>query len=201
MMDVKQVVVTTVVVLLAGQTLAATHGSRREERILTLEPSNGGTWGSWGTTEFCPDGSYVTGYQIKVEPPRGHDDDTALNAIRLYCRDKNDVTTGSITSSQQSWGTWQGKEECRSTFMKGFRLRVEPHGGHDDDTAANSLDMMCENGDVLAGGGDSWGSWSEWVECPDGQAIVGLQTKVEGHQGHDDDTALNSVIMYCFPVL
>ncbi len=48
--------------------------------------SHEGEWGMWQAKKTCPTGHYVCGYQSKFEESQGASgDDTALNAIRLFC--------------------------------------------------------------------------------------------------------------------
>lgn len=35
-------------------------------RARQITVDNGGLWGEWGEVEFCPKGSFVTGFQLKV---------------------------------------------------------------------------------------------------------------------------------------
>jgi len=45
-------------------------------------------WGEWGAMHVCPNGSYVSGMQIKVQEKQGTEiDDTSANGIRLHCSD------------------------------------------------------------------------------------------------------------------
>ena len=59
--------------------------------------TNGGTLGTWGPLEVCPEGSVAYGYQTQndlvIIPIH---DDTAMNSIRLFC---NDDSHTNITSS------------------------------------------------------------------------------------------------------
>lgn len=71
--------------------------SRSCEALKIISVTNGGTEGSWGLLEICPEGSRAIGYQTQ------NDlldvilyDKTAMNSIRLFC---NDTEGTSITST------------------------------------------------------------------------------------------------------
>ncbi|KAG8547021.1 hypothetical protein GDO81_029313 [Engystomops pustulosus] len=133
-----------------------------------------------------------------VERPLGSDgDDTALNAIRLYCASPSTRDTQeTITSSESSWGDWTPVSWCPSGHLMSFALQVEPKQGDGDDTAANNIMMQCSDHTVLTGKGGYWGTFGSWSwTCPSG--ICGIQTRVEGKQGRGDDTALNDVKFGC----
>jgi hypothetical protein len=50
-----------------------------------ISPPGPGLWGTWHGPAFCPDNHYVCGIEQKVEPQQGNGDDTAMNAVRVYC--------------------------------------------------------------------------------------------------------------------
>ena len=99
------------------------------------------------------------------------------------------------------WGGWTGKVSCgkNGAFLKGAQFRSESNQGLEghDDTAGNSLNMECTDGNILEPNGSGWGTWSHWEVCPDNTAICGMRTRVEPNQGHGDDTSLNAVSFYC----
>lgn len=160
----------------------------------TIGVSNGGIWGSWESSRMCPSGFRAYGFSLRVERPLGNGDDTALNGIRLLCKQGSihDV----VVESAGHWGDWTSWRSCSSGYLDTFQLRVEPPQGSGDDTAANNMNVHCSNGDILHGQGSSWGSWGSWSSrCSDG--VCGLQVKIEHPQGRYDDTALNDVKMIC----
>lgn len=108
-------------------------------QVLSTNNENG--WGDWGFTEYCPAGSYVRGYQFRMEGSQGGGDDTAGNAIRLICSDPGAT---SLYSSQSGWGGWGGVSYCPSNqYACGFQTRNEGGQGGGDDTALNGIRIRC----------------------------------------------------------
>ncbi|XP_050699098.1 uncharacterized protein LOC126986767 [Eriocheir sinensis] len=165
-----------------------------------LHPGNGGDFGKWGKYEMCERGTYAYAFQLRVEEPLGIIwDDTALNSVRLYCRaPTSQASAGSVTSGY-CWGAWGEPRACEpGAFLWGLRLWVEEPQGPLDDVGATDLDMVCQDGSALNGGGVCWGQDSEWLTCPHGYVICGLRTRVESNAGvMGDNTALNDLMMMC----
>ncbi|XP_063045269.1 vitelline membrane outer layer protein 1-like [Engraulis encrasicolus] len=163
----------------------------------TLTVNNGGQWGDWGDVQFCPPGFHAYGFSLKVEGKQGGGDDTALNGIKLYCRDQDSRSTSTSVASAMRWGAWTSAQFCPgSARLTSFQLRVERPQGIGDDTAANNVRFRCSDGTVLEGHGLSWGDWGSWSsECPRG--ICSMRAKLEWPQCIEDDTALNDVQMFC----
>ncbi|XP_063886877.1 vitelline membrane outer layer protein 1 homolog [Scylla paramamosain] len=158
--------------------------------------------GFWGATEACPVGSYARAFELKVEKQHwGVDDDTSVNAIRLYCYNAAGEPTGNVTSSTMNRGSWTGVYSCdEGDFLYGYNLKSQPdQGSLTDDTAANALRMYCrQTSDYLESPGNKWGSWLEPSFCRSGMGVCGLMTLVEEDQGtFGDDTALNDVRFLC----
>lgn len=184
----------------------------------TLSVDNGGLWGVWGNPEFCPAGTFASGYIMKIEPKQQINcDDTSLNAIRLICSDSGGIDRGPITSLEGPLGSWTSEESCtKDTYLVDFQLQVENgtvKRADLDNTCANYVKFHCRdlagnNNDAelaLSPGEGFWGSWGSWSEtCGQNSAICGLSTRVEGDQGEGfgdkgskDDRALNNVLFYC----
>ncbi|XP_060556068.1 vitelline membrane outer layer protein 1-like [Ruditapes philippinarum] len=193
-----------------GDQISGVTTNRTVVKELTV--GNGGNYGYWTDPEFCPRGSFASGYNMKIEDNQFAGDDTALNAIKLICTDKSGHPTGNgITSGQGSFGDWGKTETCNqpyhsANFLTAFTLQVEKPQGGGDDTSANFVKFYCRD---LAGernetvlyrppGTGHWGTYGEWSEsCANGTAICGLTTKIESVQNSGDDTSLNDVVFYC----
>ena len=130
--------------------------------------------------------------QLKIESRQWWGgDDTALNAIRLYCSDGT-----LLTSCEGVWGKWRSSVSSKNSIV-GIQLRSEKWQRGGDDTAANGVRFKDCHGRIYKPGDGYWGDWSKWVHCPNGTVITGFWTKVEARQGRGDDSALQTVRFYC----
>ena len=140
----------------------------------------------------CPEGEYVKAMQLKIESRQWWGgDDTALNAIRLYCSDGT-----LLTSCEGVWGKWRSSVSSKNSIV-GIQLRSEKWQRGGDDTAANGVRFKDCHGRIYKPGDGYWGDWSKWVHCPNGTVITGFWTRVEARQGRGDDSALQTVRFYC----
>ena len=157
-----------------------------------------GPWGTWGGMEYCKKGVVAHGFLFRVEGYQGSDgDDTAVNAVCLKCGNDN------ICSKEGTWGEWSDEKVCmKNYYVSGWRQNVEPDQGDDgDDTSLDNVEYRCrhienwEKFQDLKVEAKEWGKWSRWKECPQGEFICGIDTKVENPGG--DDTALNDIKHQC----
>ncbi|XP_053399522.1 uncharacterized protein LOC123557204 isoform X2 [Mercenaria mercenaria] len=176
----------------------------------TLHIKGGGIQGTWGVAEFCPQGSFAIGYNLKIEPDQGKGDDTGLNAIKLICADQYGFIRGNeITSTQAIWGSYRKENKlCPKSgktvyFLTRYSLQM-----HDwDHIAASFVTFKCQDLnktkeelqlEIFPGHGEPWGRyWGTSDSCPIGTAICGLKTKVEKQQDKGHDSALNDVKFFC----
>lgn len=160
-----------------------------------------GYWGDWGNLARCPENHYVFGYSLQSERERGGTDDTALNAIQLKCFERDGTGFGIVISSKYAlWGTFSYDVNCsdNNNPVVGFDMQIESPQGKYDDTAANDVDLYCLSGEVISAQvNTNWGSRTPTYKCRDGQAVVGIRTRVEEPRGSSDDTALNGVRLLC----
>lgn len=182
-------------------------------RVTSRNDQNGvivpgqGYWGAWYQAVYCSLGTYAVGYRMRVETSQGGgisngNDDTALNAVQLLCMDPMTGATSLISSHDGLWGSWNQSASCAGAdnYLKSARIRIESSqgGGTNDDTAANDVEFGCSQGGTIhAPGGQTWGSWSTWKQCPSGTAVCGLRSRFESSQGGGDDTAMNGLELKC----
>ena len=76
-------------------------------------------WGDWGSTQICPGSQdYVTQFQFKSIGAGG--DDSALNGVKLFCKDG-----GSVTSAVAHLGYWTNLSPVCSTGFTGATVKIE----------------------------------------------------------------------------
>ncbi len=172
--------------------------------IIGTQRGIGTGWGAWSNTVYCPPKTWAGGYSMRVEPAKPNNDDTAMNAIALYCYDRSGSLVQRISPHPGYWGYWGEAVSCsRNNFFTHFRQKVEmrlPPG--QDDTSVNSVAFRCSNGATIEGGnGGSFGKWEAWIFPPNNDpnsAICGVRARTEAPQGRGDDTALNNLeFSYC----
>merc|ERR1711971_593670 len=145
-----------------------------------LSRDNDGPWGSWLGAEFCPEGQYARGFRIRSEWPVGNGDDTAANAVKLYCSSPGwsydnqycasagDPTCTMVGNFEGYWGEWCGSgAQCPSgEFVVGFDQKVEGKQGYGiDDTALNDIAALCSDGTVIkpACNQAEYGKWGSFT--------------------------------------
>ncbi len=188
-------ILSSLVISVATSTLTASADNFRNDITGVKNAPNATPWGGWSNAVYCPRGTYVGGYSMRVEGNQGGGDDTALNAVALYCYDRGGNMVQRIVPHPGNWGTWgEGANCAKGSYAKAFKLKVEPQQGGGDDTGANSVVFSCSNGAVIeASNGGQWGNWTNWLTGPPNSAICGVRAKVEPPQGSGDDTALNDL--------
>ncbi|XP_051630622.1 LOW QUALITY PROTEIN: vitelline membrane outer layer protein 1 homolog [Manacus candei] len=187
------------VALLVALVAPPARGWDRNTRTATLSVVNGGSWGFWGHTEFCPRGAFATGLELKIQPYQGFwGDDTGLNGVLLLCQGGE-----RITSTVGPFGSWSRAASCPpGAHLVAFRLEVEAPRGVWDDTAANSLDGLCSDGSHLSPAFSPRGSLGDWSPtCPPAGGVCGIRTRVDQSRDDIDDTGLNDVQLICCPPL
>ena len=83
-------------------------------------------------------------------------------------------------------------------YAKGFQLRVaeEESTITGDNTAANSICIICSEFEQRCSKQGLWGVWSEEYKCPDGSFLSGWRQNVQTLSS-SDDTGLNNVEYEC----
>ncbi|KAK7063230.1 hypothetical protein SK128_005239 [Halocaridina rubra] len=203
-----------VTLLLFGISLLfAFPGSAESQRVITknLTLSTGLDFGDWGEEEYCPDGSFAVDLEVMFQDYFiTHLDETAINAVKLYCSTLEGIHNGYITSTVGENGEWQGMRPCPNGLMTGTRGQVlDEQGLLGDDVAVQNVEMQCNYGEskvtgVLPTSRDvkiNEGDWSEWGQCEQDSAVCGIKIRYEKPSLVADTTAISNIMMYCCAIL
>ncbi|KXZ48985.1 hypothetical protein GPECTOR_24g275 [Gonium pectorale] len=166
-----------------------------------------GPFGMWMDAKVCSSYEYSSGdpakinyglpiktYQLRMDTNTGSGDKTALNGVKVTCSDDD-----TILVQDGLTGTWTSASASCSADGKftAARMRIEAQKTGDN-TAANSLQLKCDNGDAEVSVTEGYvGDWTGWATCPSGTYICGLQIKYQSSQGSKDDTAVNGAKIAC----
>ncbi|XP_065055518.1 uncharacterized protein LOC135684006 isoform X2 [Rhopilema esculentum] len=163
------------------------------------QQENKGPYGTWGAMDYCKDGRFASGFLLKAEKNQNSGDDTGANAVCLHCGDDE------VCSTKGPWGDWSELIKCPDgSFISGWRQNVEDPRGWGllkDDSALDNVEYKCRDKDTweetetIKTPAEEWGRWSRFEECPRGEFICGISTRVESPGG--DDTALNDIRHNC----
>jgi hypothetical protein len=187
---------------LSSQTLALLRPmSDNLEEVVIKSPSPT-NWGTWGSSDNCPTGTFVFGMQLKSQVSHSaFIDETALNGLRMFCKESSleDYNSGknpseaivtSISSSVHTDGSWKGTYNCSNGgIATGFQMRNEGSGGFlVDDTAANNVRLFCDGNkrDFIEGDGTSFGQWTGAQHCPPRTGFCGIKTQIYTGTGECD---------------
>lgn len=89
-----------------------------------------GTWGEWAADfTMCDEGSFIQGGQVNYQDPVNiSSDDTALNGLRILCRNEgSDETWVEVESG--FFGVWKQQVYHRGSYVKAARIQTEASCG------------------------------------------------------------------------
>ena len=107
-----------------------------------------GLWGDWKGMKMCNEGSYIDGGEVRYEDydSETEADNTALNGLKIHCRDKTSGTGQWITVYEGIWGGWKGQHVDGSKYVKWAKVQFHDYDGSwsqklrpEDDTAMNGI--------------------------------------------------------------
>jgi hypothetical protein len=189
--------------------------NRNDVQFRDIPLGNGPFASLSGCGQVCPANSFVYSVFTQAETNQGGGDDTALNGIWFACFNRvTGAFTAAITSNTGPFGakpfTAGGAVDLPkfarcTTFttgnpIKGGQMVIEGNQGTGvDDTAANRVFLTCKNGQTFMAtpAPTNFGNPTLYRECPEGTAVCGINTAVEGNQGGGDDTTLNDAAIHC----
>ncbi|XP_053402039.1 vitelline membrane outer layer protein 1 homolog [Mercenaria mercenaria] len=109
----------------------------------TLTVKNGDPYGIWFTPQFCPEGTFANGFNIKKRTG----DDTVAIEIRFSYRDLQwfhhpHKLVRPIAGVEGEYGKWSKK--CpKGSAVCGIQTRIEGHLSKVDNTALNNVRVFC----------------------------------------------------------
>ncbi len=121
-----------------------------------------GRWGEWKTGTMCPYGWFIDGAQVMYEDPQGDRDDTALNGLKIHCKDPKSNRSDWFMVFKGPYGTWKpGVVNANNKLVSAAEVRFEKHqgGGKGDDSAMNGIKFQFSdptNGISLARPAGQW---------------------------------------------
>lgn len=174
--------------------------SEKNRTKLIIEPE-GGSQGTYRNWTYCPEDTWAIGFRQRVEKYQDVKDDSAVNALQLFCGDDRDNEVTGIISYEGLWGTWSNPVYCSGpkNYLRTMQFRVDsPVTAIDLVGVADSIFICMDGSQIQATNGQSWGIWRVPASCPTSTAICGFQLNFQPSQGlTGDDTAMNGAKFAC----
>lgn len=107
----------------------------------SVSGSDPGPWGSFSSDKYCSGlDNPVVGFVVQHEMDKIFWDDSAVNNIKLLCRN-NEVISAYVNTH---WGYWMKARRCTAGFaVMGISTQVEKYQGDGDDSALNGIKLFC----------------------------------------------------------
>jgi hypothetical protein len=136
--------------------------------------------GAWGGWDNCPEGEYVTGMELKMQPDS---DVNGMTGVKLFCARSGTPSRTYISSDIGLGGEWMSPSTCPNFgFVVGFQLKSDSIRGRGVQRGANNLRLFCQDPEIqltyLPNVNGSWGEWTEAQNCPADHAACGIQTQI-----------------------
>ncbi|ELK24089.1 Vitelline membrane outer layer protein 1 like protein [Myotis davidii] len=100
--------------------------------------SESGRWGAWSEPLWCPHGSFLVAFSLRVEAPKTLEDNTGANNVRFRCSDGKELEGPGL-----AWGDFGSWSEPCPKGICGLQTKVQRPRGLPDDTAMNDVRFFC----------------------------------------------------------
>ena len=171
----------------------------RSDVVRQIQSSTGDSRGSWRDLVYCLDNHYVNGFNQKMECGS-----YGVNVFRLYCTSLDNSQSYSITSYDNSEGSWQADQYCtQGDFMQSYYVSKDGCsswflGACISDLSLSDVRMKCiASASYLSPGGGCNSNLTSSVSCSTGEAICGYQTRFENPWSGDDVRTTDSRFECC----
>ncbi|XP_053115520.1 vitelline membrane outer layer protein 1 homolog [Hemicordylus capensis] len=125
---------------LNGIRLHCTPGSRGDRHEARTAESQSGRWGRWLEPAWCPEGTYLQRFSLRVEEPRpGLQDAMGATNVRFACSGGQNLEGRGL-----AWGEYGAWSPPCTKGLCGIQTKQEMAlGPLSDDTALNDVRFFC----------------------------------------------------------
>jgi len=144
---------------------------------------------------------YAKAFLVAYQPIGYADDDVGLIATYLKCY-QGGFYRSAVGAGQGHPGQTQSESTVcnRGNYINAVRLLSQPYSSDIDNTATNNVQMRCTDGKVLSATSTTLGDWLDWVQCPKGEVIAGINVAMQDPGIHfpiGDKTSVNQLKFKC----